>query len=319
MPQPLGVGTRVAISLEVTGQTHPLAQGEVRWCRMNPSGLEGRFQGCGIRFTDYLNPRAAELITYLVESLETGRPLKVAPRRLRRWPQVLLLTASAASSAALLVLVLSQDAPSFLPTPLFFEGPPLLAPLPSVGDAPSEGAGTPFDSQAASSTPKAQWVDHAATEVEVAALRDATAGHVDNETLSPVDKGFREALPGASEPLPVSNPVHSSESVAEGQLLLPTGAAKALTWHSSADGLDVRPELQADARVVRVFSLSDPPRLVFDIEGSAPSKSHALAASSVLITRVRIGQQGALTRVVLDLASQPQRVTAASDHALVQF
>ena len=110
-----------------------------------------------------------------------------------------------------------------------------------------------------------------------------------------------------------------SASPAGGHLRLPTGAATALTWSASPEGLDVRPELRADAHVARVFTLSDPPRLVFDIEGSAPAKSHAMSSSSALITRVRLGKQGTRTRVVLDLASQPHHVTAASDHALVQF
>jgi hypothetical protein len=110
-----------------------------------------------------------------------------------------------------------------------------------------------------------------------------------------------------------------SGPAAGGQLALPTGAAAAVSWTPSPDGLDVRPTLRGEAKIARVFSLADPPRLVFDIDGAAPKKSLSLGTPSPLISRVRLGKQGARTRVVLDLASTPQHVRSASDHAIVQF
>jgi hypothetical protein len=105
-----------------------------------------------------------------------------------------------------------------------------------------------------------------------------------------------------------------------GQLSLPSGAARSVRWSASPDGLDVRPELRGDARITRVFALSGPPRLVFDIDGDAPRKSHVLTpANDALVTRVRLGRQGSRTRVVVDLSSEPHRVLPAGDHAIVQF
>lgn len=424
MPHPLDPGTRVAISLEANGQALPLAQGEVRWCRYNPSELDGRFQGCGVRFTDYLHPRAGELVEYLVESLDTGKPLKVAPRRRRRWPRVAMLSAAAATFAAALVFLLVPNELPPLPTPI--DGAGTLAVVavaqgtteelaamvsPAVDEAEPEIAaaavaptealreetprapetnadrgptltGTPVVSLDAvdqavappeavaqpTSAPLAEVVASPA-EAPVAAskpalLAEIVAPQAGAPALAPLAEAVappagapvapsehaplaevmaapagapvassKTALPAEVVAPPASRPVapptsplraaarreKPSASPAGGHLRLPTGAATALTWSASPEGLDVRPELRADAHVARVFALSDPPRLVFDIEGSAPAKSHAMSSSSALITRVRLGKQGTRTRVVLDLASQPHHVTAASDHALVQF
>lgn len=386
MPHPLDPGTRVAISLEANGQALPLAQGEVRWCRYNPSELDGRFQGCGVRFTDYLHPRAGELVEYLVDSLDTGKPLKVAPRRRRRWPIVAMLGAAAASFAAVLVFLLVPNELPPLPTPNDGAGPlagvavaprtteELAAmvspavdeaePAVAVMDAPSEVTppapvpetngdlvptppGAPV---AAEATPEAVAPQHPAPLAEVPALPAAASAPIAPgkptlladvvappagapvAPLKPVLLAEVVAPPAPASARPASSQTPEARGAAEtarrekpaaapadGHLRLPTGAATALTWSASPEGLDVRPELRADAHVARVFTLSDPPRLVFDIEGSTPAKSHAMSSSSALITRVRLGKQGSRTRVVVDLASQPHHVTAASDHALVQF
>lgn len=413
MPHPLEPGTRVAISLEARGHALPLAQGEVRWCRYNPSEFDGRFQGCGVRFTEYLHPRANELVDYLVESLDTGKPLKVAPRRRRRWPIVAVLGAAAASFAAVLVFLLTPSGQPPLPAPT--GSPGALAGLavvpnaadelaamvsPAVDEAPAVAneENAPLDpalSAAVPPTDREQPVAAAAAQVaepasaaaaqtapgappvpalerelappavvvraseqvevpvgpparEVAAAVAARspervevpAGLPAREVAGPTvaarsaervevpappapevaPAAVAKVVPPSVVPAPASASLRGAGAhSADGQLRLPSGAATALTWSASPEGLDVRPALRADSRVARVFALSDPPRLVFDIDGSVPSKSHAMAASSTLITRVRLGKQGTRTRVVLDLASEPHRVTAASDHALVQF
>ena len=390
MPHPLDPGTRVAISLEANGQALPLAQGEVRWCRYNPSELDGRFQGCGVRFTDYLHPRAGELVEYLVESLDTGKPLKVAPRRRRRWPMVAMVGAAAASFAAVLVFLLVPNEPPPLPTPIDGAGqlavvsvaqrttdelaamvspavdetepeapavaatdalrdetPP--APVPETsGDLVPTPPGAPVASLDAVAPPPAPLAEvpappkpavvgevvapqagPPAAPSKTAVLADVAATPAGAPVAPPkpavlaevVAPPARVTVAPTPEPSPRAAPRREKTSAApaDGHLRLPTGAATALTWSASPDGLDVRPELRADAHVARVFALSDPPRLVFDIEGSAPAKSHAMSSSSALITRVRLGKQGTRTRVVLDLASPPHHVTAASDHALVQF
>lgn len=395
MPHPLDPGTRVAISLEANGQALPLAQGEVRWCRYNPSELDGRFQGCGVRFTDYLHPRAGELVEYLVESLDTGKPLKVAPRRRRRWPRVAMLGAAAATfAAALLFLLVPNELPP-LPAPIEGAGPLAVVAVaqgtteelaamvsPAVDEAEPESAVAEIEAAAVAPTealgeetppgpapensgntgptltgaPVASLdaVEQAAARPEAVAAPTPTLPAAAAAPIAPSKPALlAEAVEGAPSAVAPSKPASPAEVVAApagapiaasktallaevvapptarrekrsaspagGHLRLPTGAATALTWSASPEGLDVRPELRADAHVARVFTLSDPPRLVFDIEGSAPAKSHAMSSSSALITRVRLGKQGTRTRVVLDLASQPHHVTAASDHALVQF
>ncbi|MBE2249774.1 MAG: PilZ domain-containing protein [Myxococcus sp.] len=380
MPQPLEPGTRVAISLEANGQALPLAQGEVRWCRYNTSELDGRFQGCGVRFAEYLHPRAEELVGYLVETLDTGKPLKAAPRRRRRWRRTVALGGAIAAIAAALVVLLWPAPPQPLPTPTDSGGalvvlsvaPKLteeLAAMVSPAEeatplgeaAPALAPAVPPTGEVAGASPETSEPSRgeplpserlARAEVRAAAPDAAEPSRLEPlppERLPPAE--VRAAAPAAAEldrprvnavadaqpatvaapplaagatllPAALANGTRRSNrkrASADGQLRLPFGAASAVSWSASPDGLDVRPQLRGDARVARVFSLSDPPRLVFDIEGGAPAKSHVVAASSALITRVRLGKQGARTRVVLDLASEPQRVTRASDHAVLQF
>lgn len=402
MPQPLDKGTRVALSLEVQGQVLPLAEGEVRWCRFQESELEGRFQGCGVRFTDPLHPRSTELVQYLVDTLQTGKPLRAAPKRKsrRRW---------AALSAAAMLAVLSgaswwtlRKAPEPV-TPVPSAGPfAELAVVPQTAESlaamvqPAEGGSAePEDELAAEDVavgddeesltipvPEkgsvAAVVDRAAAESErvaaervaneraaseraaaervaserVANERAAASAHADSDRIAAEraaaervaneraateradaeraaaervaneriasDRAMAERA--AAQRAATERPLRARKTATpDGQLSLPSGAATAIAWSASPDGLDVRPQLRGAARVVKVFPLADPPRLVFDIEGDAPQKSHSVKSPSDLISRVRLGKQGATTRVVVDFASAPQRVTAHGDHAIVRF
>ncbi len=88
MPEPLPLGTKVALSLEAGGRVLGLAQAEVVWGRVHESQLPGRFPGCGLRFTEFMHPRAEELVSYLVRNLDTGKPLVLAPSS-RRWVRYL--------------------------------------------------------------------------------------------------------------------------------------------------------------------------------------------------------------------------------------
>ncbi|MBL8924169.1 MAG: AMIN domain-containing protein [Myxococcaceae bacterium] len=470
MPQPLDPGTRVAISLEASGQTLPFAQGEVRWCRYNPSELDGRFQGCGVRFTGFLHPRAPELVHYLVVTLDTGKLLTAAPMRRRRWPWTLAAGLVLGAMVAALALSFAEPEQPPLPSPTGDPGPlAVLAIAPRVNDelaalvspaedgadspgadetdevadvpgvapragvavvpADARGAGTttdvavaPDEARGAETTANvavvpggsragttavvqadargaettahvavvpggsragttavvqadargAETTAHVAgvpggrragtTAVVQADARGAgTTGHVavvtgggragatevvqadarGAETTAEVVVVPGEAIGAGPSPGVALAPAaaRSAESTVDvslrerrerrsgrramatagGELSLPTGAATAVTWTSSPDGLDVRPSLRGDAKIARVFSLADPPRLVFDIDGAAPQKSLSLPTPSPLISRVRLGKQGARTRVVLDLASTPQHIRAASDHAVVHF
>ncbi|MBM4782485.1 MAG: AMIN domain-containing protein [Archangiaceae bacterium] len=363
MPQPLEPGTRVAISLEANGQALPLAQGEVRWARKNESGFEGRFQGCGVRFTDYLHPRASELVNYLVETLDTGKPLKAAPAPKRRWWPYVAGVGVLAAAAALVIVAFQPPEPKPLPTPVAGAGAlEVLSVAPRVNDelaamvSPAEedeapagdGTGSPESLETNSAVPEVAPPPIAAMAAETAdEPTDApTATGVTGAPTAAATPTAAEALSAAGTPIAAATPTvetpaaatptvetptaatptapaartrRSTTANAEGQLQLPSGAAASVSWSPSPDGLDVRPQLRGEARISRVFALSDPPRLVFDIEGGAPSHSHTIATDSSLITRVRLGKQGTRTRVVVDLASEPHRVMPATDHAVLQF
>lgn len=331
MPQPLEPGTRVAISLEANGQALPLAQGEVRWARKNESGFEGRFQGCGVRFTDYLHPRASELVNYLVETLDTGKPLKAAPPPKRRWWPYVVGVGVLAAAAALVMVVFQPPEPKPLPTPVAGAGAlEVLSVAPRVNEElaamvspaeeeePAAEAAPTAEPPAASSSAPVEPESPAAPVAAEPLTAEAPVAEAP-PAAAPVAAGEAPA-PIAAAPTP-SAPSHEARVTpnSEGQLRLPSGAASSVSWSPSPEGLDVRPQLRGEARVSRVFALSDPPRLVFDIEGGAPSHSHTIATDSSLITRVRLGKQGSRTRVVVDLASEPHRVMPALDHAVLQF
>ncbi|MDX2015273.1 MAG: PilZ domain-containing protein [Myxococcaceae bacterium] len=351
MPQPLEPGTRVAISLEAQGQVLPFMEGEVRWCRYQASELDGRYQGIGVRFSTPLHPRAVELVNYLVDTLETGKPLLAAPRhRRRRWmgwggAAGLLV----ALSTVVLVWAWPRPAP-VLPTPSEGPGPlEVLSAIPQAQEAlaamvaPAEDdVALPRGDERAPDTvqvaPAAEVVEPSAGgEVAPAPILDQVnqadevapqpgaaqargpATGVDGLDGEEATRRGADAPAAPSVDAPAGATAASTEG-AQGQLSLPTGAALALQWRPSPDGLDVRPSLRADAHVARVFALSSPPRVVFDIEGAAPRKSHtATPGDDALVSRVRLGKQGARTRVVVDLSSEPRRVITAGDHAIVQF
>ena len=105
MERPLDLGTRVALSLEAGGRVLPFAQGEVVWSRGQAPGPDFVPTGFGVRFTDFLHPRAGELIEAIVHARSTGAPLKPAPPR-PRWRKTagrVLASVGALSLAASLI------------------------------------------------------------------------------------------------------------------------------------------------------------------------------------------------------------------------
>ncbi len=127
MPEPLPTGTRVALSLEAGGRALALAQAEVVWQRLNESELPGRFPGCGVRFTDFLHPRAQELVDYLVDNLDRGKPLTAAPpqRQIPRWiPAVAISSLAVVAMAAILIFF----------SPSAADTDPLQSPSPPAGE-----------------------------------------------------------------------------------------------------------------------------------------------------------------------------------------
>src|SRR5882724_2419975 len=86
MPEPFQEGTRLALSLEAGGRVLPFAQAEVVWRRSLDAKtviVPGNTSGLGVRFTSFLHPRAHELVHYLVDNLETGKPL--AKPKVKKW------------------------------------------------------------------------------------------------------------------------------------------------------------------------------------------------------------------------------------------
>lgn len=145
MPEPLPLGTKVALSLEAGGRALALAQAEVVWGRVQQSQLPGRFPGCGVRFTEFMHPRAQELVDYLVHNLDRGKPLMLAPPE-RRWMRYLPPAAGVAlvACAALAVLLLWPAAEpeledeSSTPRVEVVAAPPIVHPVTAVAvPAPS--------------------------------------------------------------------------------------------------------------------------------------------------------------------------------------
>lgn len=104
MPTPLDKGTKVALSLEAGGRVLPFAQAEVVWRDLEETKQPGRGSGFGVRFTGFLHPRAHELVDYLVENLETGKPLKApgAPPAWRKRVQWIAAGLSAVIAGAVI-------------------------------------------------------------------------------------------------------------------------------------------------------------------------------------------------------------------------
>ncbi|MBL8914222.1 MAG: histone H1-like repetitive region-containing protein [Archangium sp.] len=146
MPEPLPMGTRVALSLEAGGRALALAQAEVVWARAQESHLPGRFAGCGVKFTGFLHPRAEDLVDYLVDNLDRGKPLLLAPpeRTAPKW--------FAAAAAAVLVVLAAGAALVFSDSEVSaddiedeVEAPvatqPIVAGAPIVVTSPGRGIG----------------------------------------------------------------------------------------------------------------------------------------------------------------------------------
>jgi hypothetical protein len=133
MPQPLPEGCRVALSLEAGGRALAFAQAQVAWGRSQESRLPGRYPGCGVRFTEFLHPKAKDLVEYLVENLDTGKPLTLPTSAAkRRWWMLGGAVAGALGLTAIGGYLLLSPGSSAL------EGDETLAPLVAVAPSPVE-------------------------------------------------------------------------------------------------------------------------------------------------------------------------------------
>ncbi|MCA3012586.1 MAG: PilZ domain-containing protein [Myxococcaceae bacterium] len=216
MPQPLERGARVAIALEAQGRVLPFMQGEVRWCRHQQSAHEGRYQGVGIRFTEALHPRSKALVDYLVETLDTGTPLRGAPPPVRPLRRLALVAAGLITTLAAAVLVFAGAGPLRAlhateggASPSASIEPP--APRPNQGDAEAPldlvGARAIDSTHDIHAVHDAQGVRGVEAAQDVGAVRDV------------------DALPGA-EPVRRAEAVRDAQGVRDDELAPLTPAAE---------------------------------------------------------------------------------------------
>jgi hypothetical protein len=76
---PLPSGAKVTLSLEAQGQAFPFVEGEVVWSRPSSEG-PGAAPGFGLRFTNFLHPRAHLLVEHLISSLTSPPQPPPLPR-----------------------------------------------------------------------------------------------------------------------------------------------------------------------------------------------------------------------------------------------
>jgi hypothetical protein len=338
MPQPLPAGARVALSLEAGGRALAFAQAQVAWTRSQESALPGRFPGCGVRFTEFLHPRAQALVDYLVDNLDRGKPLTL-PRRVRApgwslwgggaaglvavvgglvllWPPSSALDPAEAGDEELAPLV------ALAPAPMQVAVPALMPELDLTADAPGSAASPKGDTLARVSASTTLDVRDAAPSVAAPseASLDARAEHT---LASPSAAPSGEAPVGteaALEALPTGVRAEPSNLSAgepepgalfrQGSLVLPAGAVRRLRWAAAGERVTLTPMLAPGASLTRAFVLRAPPRAVFDVAGDVPAKAERFDFDAPHTAAVRLGKQPRATRVVVDLDAEPKTVSA---------
>ncbi len=217
MPEPLPHGTKVALSLEAGGRALALAQAEVVWDRTDQSELPDHAPGCGVRFTEFMHPRAKELVNYLVDNLDQGRPLALAPPE-RRWRKALPWVAAAAAVATVIVIaVISLSALG--------------------GEGQGEDASELEDAEAAIAAERREVVPASASAVPTLAPSDSPApgasnSHVEEPVAAaPVAAAPVAAAPVAAAPVaaaPVAEPVAAAPVAAEPVVAAPASVPDAV-------------------------------------------------------------------------------------------
>lgn len=292
MPEPFAEGTKVALSLEAGGRVLPFAQGEVMWRALsdgaNRPGKPCGGAGFGVRFTNFLHPRAHELVEYLVSNLDTGRPLSLPPKK--RWKKVAMWGGGLAASLMLagLGVILARQ--------VSFEQPPQAEPDVAAvqpeqsGDAviaESAGADDPQPPAPLAAAPEApQPQPTAAPEPEPATPE-------------------REAVP--QEPMMVAAQANAAKPEgpmsSTGLLPLPKCGASSLRWSHRGGKLELEVAAAAGGKFAAAFRMKNPERLVIDLNGAAPKRSHVVKATELpIVSALRIGKRKTGgTRLVLDL------------------
>ncbi|MDP3155484.1 MAG: PilZ domain-containing protein [Archangium sp.] len=338
MPEPLPTGTKVALSLEAGGRALALAQAEVVWTGADTTEVTERFPGCGVKFTEFMHPRAEELVRYLVHNLDQGKPLALAPPE-KRWMKWLPLAAGVAlvACAALAVFVFWGGAEPELeeevPALELVAAPPIVhvSPSPLREEGRGEGPAAPVAAKEVEAAPVA------ATEVEatpVIAKEAAPSPVIPSEvegSVPPRAEGAPSIALGANGAMAPSTPLAATAAPSkpapqrankpdqQGRVKLPSGAATSLTWTIAGTELRLTPELTSAAKLTRAFLLTGPPRAVFDLSGPSPEKSHTVPSAPPYATAVRLGKQPTGTRIVIDLDSAPRRATQDGSTLILEF
>jgi hypothetical protein len=316
MPDPLPLGTKVALSLEAGGRALALAQAEVVWGRLNESALPGRYPGCGVRFTEFMHPRAQELVTYLVDNLDTGKPLVLArsKSRLRQvapWVAlaagVMLIAGAAVAAMKMLAAEEDSDDSAEVVTAAIAPASEVVASpvVEAVGPAPTPA---PVVAAVAPQTAPAPVVAEAPPAPVPAPVVVAVAAQPTPEPTLEAPTTAPEPVAEKASPLPPT----LSPKRDRGSVKLPSGASARLSWETSDDELRLSP----GGTVTRAFVLANPARAVFDLSGSAPARSLQLAASVPHAKAVRLGKQPSGTRIVVDLDQAP-RISSQNGSTLV--
>ncbi|MBX7112687.1 MAG: AMIN domain-containing protein [Myxococcaceae bacterium] len=292
MAEPFEAGTRLALSLEARGRVLPFAQGEVVW-RANAEPEKHRIAGLGVRFTGFLHPRADELVDYLVANIDTGEPLELAPE-VPYWKR---RPVRAVAIAAGIVGLLAGGLFALLTHETEVADP---AAAEEVVTAPTPAAPTPVAQQAAVPVPAGTAPTaaiEAAPPFQPKPLKAPVAAKVPR--LPELD--LRAGAPAPEVP---SKPMEALDRT----LPMPTSAVSAIRLVEKGERVDMTFRFEGNAAVTEVFRMSKPDRLVVDLSGRAPSKSHRVEVTGGAIKAVRIGKGEKGTRLVFDL-NAPLKVT----------
>lgn len=292
MPEPFPEGTQVALSLEAGGRVLPFAQGEVMWRQPTDAVHDGGKPvvggGFGVRFTNFLHPRAHELVDYLVGNLDTGRPLALPKQK--KWKRMALWAGGFAASAMLASfgVMLARNV-------TMHSAPPPAAHEEVVAAAPALPEPAPLPEPVAVAAP-------APEPVVVAAPAPAPAPEplkAEPVIHAPVVRD--EPVMVATQPAAAAREPSLSST---GLLPLPKCGASSLRWSQRGERLELEVAPAAGARFAAGFRLKNPERLVIDLSGVSPKRSHVVKASEIPnVTALRIGKRkGGGTRLVLDLA-----------------
>jgi hypothetical protein len=194
--------------------------------------------------------------------------------------------------------------------------PPIGSTSTGVGPASPVPAATSTGAGAAASAPTAVPSNelHAASPAPAPGALSPGA----REAAAP-PSALRAAAEEPEEPVkphPALPPPRSNET--RGEVVLPSGAARAVSWALADRELRLAANLGAGT-LRKAFVMYGPPRVVFDVDGAAPLKSLVIAGATPFIKQVRVGRQGEATRVVVDLSRAPADVSPDGDAFILSF